>query len=427
MFGLAKHNLRALGLLGLALLCSLSHAEPGYPGRDNGFASNDPMYDYSAEIQKNKKAMAQKPGEGDAAYRERTSHLYTEITAPPVAHDDVATGQGTVDRAEKLKDAQRFAQEGFNAATAQAADMAIAQFGAISNIAGTFDPAVLAQATADSKTYGDAAQKYAKIQQDMNVAKVNNGNGFTRLRYDPEDGDGAGKAPPPDPSLVSAVMDRLSDDQRKKLEDRGVDPEDFVERLLSGEIDTSDPNSVLRALNDTRQLSSAELAEVQALAEAKLAEGGGAAEAAAGAGIEIGGSELKETRELASATDKSGKTDEKDPSKVTTPGLAGIAIRLINREVMGYRLSDLLGGKGRRDAKVATVPVNGKGVADSAAARKAGVKKLTATDYYQLQGQGITAPRHGNNIFKMAHRQFRDYSKWRDQPQPTKGRVALAR
>lgn len=429
MFGLVPHNWKALTFTALAFLCALSHGEPGntggYPGRENGFGP-DPMYDYSAEIQKNKNRSAQQAGESDADYRIRTSHLDTNYTTPPVANADVTMGTGTVDRAEKLKDARRFALEGESAAAAQAADMTVAGVTAsLSILDFGGDMSKMAAATADANKYNEAAQKYAQIKLDMEAARVHNGNGAARLRFDPDD-DGAGKAAAPDPKQVESILDKMSDADKQKLQDRGVDPEDLVERLLSGELDTSDPNALLKALNDPRQLSTGELAEVRALADARISEAGADIEGAAGAGSDLAASELKDSRALAAATEKAAK--EEEASKTTNPGLAGIAISFINREVMGYRLGDLLGVKGRPNAKPAGVAgvggVNGKGVAD--AKGKAGLRKhLTPSDYYQLQGRGITAPRHGNNIFKMARRQYRDFSKWRDQP--SQGRVAFAR
>jgi hypothetical protein len=195
-----------------------------------------------------------------------------------------------------------------------------------------------------------------------------------------------------------------------------------VERLLSGEIDPSDPNSVRRALNDPNLLSPVELAEVKALAEAKLAAGN-IEGVDLPPGSELEGGDLKEGRSLAGAgtTGKNAKTDEKDPSKTTNPGLAGIAIRLINREVMGFKLADLMGK--RKDAKAVSLNGDPKAALDPKG-KGALKKKLTAVDYYRLRDNGITAPRHGNNIFKMAHRQFRDFSKWRSVPA---GRVAFAR
>jgi hypothetical protein len=410
MFGRMGHNWKAYALAALLFAPSLAFSEyEENPERVSPIVNHPGQY-FTDEIAANRQRFPQGANESDRDYNIRMAKLDPNYTPPLTAPGDTAgtAGQpmGTADLAEKLHDAALLAKEGKAASTAEAGNLQAQGFASM----GDLSP----QALADMQAYIQAAEPYAANASAMDKAMIYNANGKTRLRYDADD-EGAQAGTAPSESQVQNLVDSISAKNRKAMEDRGIDPQEFVERLLSGEIDKSDPNAILRELGETRQLSTEELAEVKALADVKLAELGGRA----------GGSGSGSDGEGRGAGDRGAlaKADEKDPSKTTNPGLAGIAIRLINREVMGYRIGDLLGiGKDKKAGPKKALSLDPN--ARAAYGGKVVVKKrLTAVDFYNLQGHGITAPRHGSNIFKMAHRQYREYGKWRQAPRKG-GRVA---
>ncbi len=400
------------GNLTTALLLFIAAVARAETPRYNGVDPHAADY-YQSEIAKNRQRNPQRAGESDTDYAIRMSHLDPNYTTPPTAQEDVAgMNGGTLDRAQKLTDAAAIALEGERAATAQAAEMVVAGITTGLDITGggTFgDPAAAKAKLADSQKYFEAGTKYGQIKTDMQEARIQNSRGAARLKFDPEDGDGAGE---PDPEKVASIVDGLSDKDKETLAARGIDPTELVERLLSGEVDTSDPAAILRELKDPTQLSVDDLNDVRALAEANTADTTLGADSAVRAG-ELAGKDLAEGRDLKDGEKLAGGDGI---SIKNFDNLKEKAISLVNRELID-RVGGWLGkGKGKKDGRnLASLDPKGLGPA-----KGKGVKKsLTAKAYYELQDNGITAPRFGNNIFKMAHRQYRDYGKWREnRPAP---------
>lgn len=384
MFSTERKIWKTLAVVTLAVFPYLAQGEGGYPDRPNRPAILDDDT-FNREIGNNRKNNPIRAGETEIDFSVRTSHLPGSL-APTAPEDSAGPNGGTVDRAEKLSDAERLAQSGRNAAGIQATDMIIALSNGLTSVAA---PGENGSQAGSISAIADAASKYSQIWSDMTTARDHNRSGKVRLRYDPDDDKEAG---PADPALAAGLteklLEKMSPEAKDVLQSRGLNPQEVLERLLSGEIDTQDPAAVLRELGDTTELSAAELAEAKEIAAAKSGAASG----------DLSSSRTDETNAGANELSSSEASGTFGQSGRTHPELAGYAIS----PVVGGRPLKVASGE-KRTAEPSVL-----------SGGRAKPKRPGPAVYYGLREKGITAPRYGGNIFAFAHRGFRNFGRGRE-------------
>jgi len=199
-----------------------------------------------------------------------------------------------------------------------------------------------------------------------------------------------------------------SPELERVLSQRGVNPEDFVQRLSNGEFTST--TDVLKAVGDNGEYSADDLAKGEALADKEMT--GVVAEKEAEM-KRLGYDESNPTVTTSGAVTKISSEGVKDANG--SEGLkealsqSGASPALPDKN-FAPNLTEPFGGKSSPNE-------NGRGLLDMLAALH-GLNpdnKALLPWKAALEAVGITKPIAKQNIFQIAHRNFRGFGKWRKQ------------
>lgn len=337
------------------------------------------------------------PGETQADYILRTSQV------PAGYVPSLPTDNAMVGREGKLDDAARMALHGEQAATASFGRIA----GEVISLAlsSLSCPGGCAGVQQDIVQLEEAMDNYGQILTAMDYAEQNNSNGKARL-LTPEGGSAGGQgsnvtqssAAGPKPDTVSIAVENLGPKTRQTLAEQGLDPNEVVERLLSGELDLANPGSVQQVLGVDASIPASVIAQARAAPQSarvqQILNGDGNGASGSGVGIRKGAASH-------GAFAGGGRKKKKNDPYYKDPKLAALA---------GIPLEMFPGGKppsnDPRALERFLATLNDK--------KGRGIRKLTPKQYYQLLSMGVLVPLHRQNIFQIARRHYRNFRNYRE-------------
>lgn len=220
-------------------------------------------------------------------------------------------------------------------------------------------------------------------------------------------------AKPGDTKLSGTV--NLPDSARAALEAKGIDVDDFLSRALSGEFKSgADVRAFLGAPSVTPTAEEAERG--QKLAEAQLDQAGYTPPDGPGGGSSQG---------RIVAFDGLQKTTGKDPLSralgVLSPGASVPGAGLLaKRRGQALRAQS---GVGSPLPELPKTRPELQAVLKKLLREREALTEAAAPAYYGLLAQGIQSSVHGQNLFQIAHRNYRSFGKWRG---PKKGHRRFA-